>query len=351
MSQPSFFDVEYHFDKINQINDFLRRLEELIDWSVFLDLLNQVRSSEKRSNAGRPAFDVLLMFKILILKTIYNLSDDQVELQIRDRLSFRAFLGLNFADTVPDSKTIWLFGEQLSQLGLGKLLFERFYSELENYGVTIKGGIAVDGTFVDVPKQHFHHEEYAQVKKGEKPASRTYKPAVQSQTDFDARYTKKNNEKHYGYKNHVEADVGTKIVTDYEVTDASVHDSVPFLDLLPKEAKKEEQNKDYKQPVFADSAYKSQEIDKELERRGFEPQIIERAYRNNPLTDEQKENNKLKSKIRVRIEHIFGAQKMRMGNEILRTIGMIRAKFQIGMRNLVYNMSRLVSLKRVKRVK
>jgi IS5 family transposase len=120
---------------------------------------------------------------------------------------------------------------------------------------------------------------------------------------------------------------------------------------VPKEVRKEEQNKDYKQPVFTDLAYKSEEIDKELRRRGFDPQIIERAYRNNPLTDEQKESNRLKSKRRCRIEHIFGAQKMRMGNEILRTIGIIRAKFQIGMRNLVYNMSRLVSLKRMKKIK
>jgi transposase len=173
MSQASFFDCEYQLDKINQINDFLRRLDELIDWSIFLDLLTQVRPSEKKFHAGRPAFDVLLMFKILILKTVYNLSDDQVELQIRDRLSFRAFSGLSFSDTVPDSKTIWLFGEQLTKSGLGKLLFDRFYSELENYDVTIKGGIAVDRTFVDVPKQHFHQGEYTQIKKGKKPESRT----------------------------------------------------------------------------------------------------------------------------------------------------------------------------------
>jgi IS5 family transposase len=149
----------------------------------------------------------------------------------------------------------------------------------------------------------------------------------------------------------VEADVDAKIITDYNVTTASVHDSVPFLDLLPEEAKKDEQNKDYQQPVFADSAYQSAAIDRELRRRGFDPQIIERAYRNNPLTGERKESNRLKSKIRCRIEHIFGSQKMRMGNDILRTIGIIRAKFQIGMRNLVYNMSRVVSLKRAKCLK
>ncbi|MDR0705425.1 MAG: transposase, partial [Planctomycetaceae bacterium] len=140
---------------------------------------------------------------------------------------------------------------------MGKLLFDRFYSELGTYGVTIKGGMTADGTFVDVPKPHVHQDEYAQIKKRGKPDSRTYKPKVQSPTDVDARYTRKNNEKYYGYKNHVEADGDTKLITDYEVTDASVHDSTPFLDLLPKEAKKEEQNKDYKQPVFADSAYKS----------------------------------------------------------------------------------------------
>jgi hypothetical protein len=169
MPQLSVFDIEYQLDKINQINDFLRRLDELIDWSIFLDLLNQVRSPEKKSNAGHPALDVLLMFKILVLKAVYNLSDDQTKLQIRDRLSFRVFLGLDFADTIPDSKTIWLFGEQLSKSGLGKLLFNRFYSELGKYDVTVKGGVAVGSTFVDVPKQHFPRDQYVQIKKGEPP--------------------------------------------------------------------------------------------------------------------------------------------------------------------------------------
>ncbi|MDR1291751.1 MAG: transposase, partial [Planctomycetaceae bacterium] len=177
------------------------------------------------------------------------------------------------------------------------------------------------------------------------------KPAVRAQTDFDARYTRKNNEKHYGYKNHVKANSDTKIITDYKVTNASVHDSVPVLELVPEQAEKDENDKKYRQPLFADSAYKSKKIDTKLQQRGFDVQINERSYRNHPLTDEQKANNKLKSKTRSRIEHIFGAQKMRMGKEILRTIGIIRAKFQIGMRNLVYNMSRLVSLKRVSKAK
>jgi IS5 family transposase len=174
---------------------------------------------------------------------------------------------------------------------------------------------------------------------------------VRSQTDFDARYTRKNNEKHYGYKNHVKANSDMKIITDYKVTNAAVHDSVPFLDLVLDHAEKDENDEKYRQPIFADSAYKSKEIGEKLQQRGFDSQINKRDYHNHPLTDEQKANNTLKSKARSRIEHIFGAQKMRMGNEILRTIGIIRAKFQIGMRNLVYTMSRLVSLKRVSNAK
>ncbi|MDR2171081.1 MAG: transposase [Planctomycetaceae bacterium] len=162
----------------------------MINWDIFISLLEVVRSHERKSNAGRPPFDVLMMFKVLILKNIYNLSDDQFEFQIRDRRTFLMFLGITSVDRIPDSKTIWLFGEQLSQLGLAEKLFQRFNDELKRQGVLIKGGIAIDGTFVDVPKQHFTKDDYEQIKKGEKPASRTIKKSIESQTDFDARYTK-----------------------------------------------------------------------------------------------------------------------------------------------------------------
>jgi len=106
MSQFSFFDLENHLDKIYQINDFLPKLNSLVDWEIFRSDLSKVREKERLSNAGRPPFDVLLMFKVLVLKSLYNLSDDQTKLQIRDRISFRAFLDLTLADTVPDAKTI-----------------------------------------------------------------------------------------------------------------------------------------------------------------------------------------------------------------------------------------------------
>jgi IS5 family transposase len=102
------------------------------------------------------------------------------------------------------------------------------------------------------------------------------------------------------------------------------------------------------QGAYADSAYVGKEIDAELRKRKYDPQICEKGFRNKPLTEEQKASNRVKSKVRCRIEHVFGEQKMRMKDETLRTIGLARAKFWIGMRNLMYNMSRLVSLMRVK---
>jgi IS5 family transposase len=154
INQYSFFAIEAQLDKINEINDFLSKLHAIIPWEMFRPELNKVREKERLSNAGRPPFDVVLMFKILILKKLYNLSDAQTELQIRDRITFRAFLGLlNFADRVPDEKTIWLFAEQLKDLGLERALFDRFDAYLVAEGFHAKSGLMVDGSFVEVPKQ------------------------------------------------------------------------------------------------------------------------------------------------------------------------------------------------------
>jgi len=343
--QFSFFNLEERLEKIHELNSFLPRLNTLVNWETFRYQLNKVREKERLSNAGRPSFDVVLMFKVLILKSLYNLSDEMTELMIRDRISFMEFLGLTFADTVPDAKTIWRFAEQLKELGLERKLFEQFEKELVRQGFAAKGGHLVDGSFVEVPKQRNTKEENEQIKNGEVPETISENPHVLAQKDMDARWTKKNDVSYYGYKDHVLGDEKFKLIRDDDVTDASVHDSVPFVDLVPEKPQKKNQ------PVYADSAYVGEDIDKTLKKRGYKPQICEKGFRNHPLTDEQKESNRLKSKVRCRVEHIFGAMKNRCRDEVLRTIGIARAKFWIGLRNLVYNMSRFVSLKRPKKLK
>jgi len=290
-------------------------------------------------------FDVVLMFKILILKNLHNLSDEETERQIRDRLSFRDFLGLAFSDIVPDAKTIWLFGEQLKEHRLERAVFDRFNEVLDAKGFKAKSGTIVDGSFVEVPKQRNTKEENEQIKSGEIPESLSANPHVLSQKDTDARWTQKNGVSYFGYKDHVLADEEYKFIRDYAVTEASVHDSVAYLSILPEKVAYPDQE------AFGDSAYVGEETELELLRRGYLPMICEKGYRNKPLSESQQKMNKMKSKVRCRIEHIFGLMKVRCRDELLRSIGLERAAFWIGMRNLVYNFSRLVSLRCPKPVK
>ncbi|MDR2439531.1 MAG: transposase, partial [Planctomycetaceae bacterium] len=134
----SFFDIECQLDKIHALNDFLVRLNILINWSIFLAPLSTLRSPCDPSQGGRPSFDSLLMFNILILKTPYHLSDENTELLIRGRLSFREFLGLRLSDVVPDARTIWLFAGLLQEQDMERHLFALFHEELARHGLAAK---------------------------------------------------------------------------------------------------------------------------------------------------------------------------------------------------------------------
>jgi IS5 family transposase len=310
-----------------------------IDWEVFRADLNRVHEKVRKSNAGAKPIDVVLMFKVLVLQQLHNLSDDRIEYQIGDRFSFMRFLGLELEDRVPDAKTVWVFRERLKELALVEVLFARFHEQLAAKGYVARAGQMIDATFVEVPRQRNSREENAQIKAGEPPVGWEEHPAKQRQKDVDARWTKKNEENHYGYKNHINADEGHKLIQDYEVTDAAVHDSQVFetlLDHTPFDA-------GTKRTAYADSAYRSQEREQQLAEAGIESQICEKGTRGHPLSEQQKTSNRNKSKVRARVEHIFGAQAA-MGGHWVRTIGLKRAQVKIGMLNLVYNMKRLVQL-------
>jgi len=343
MKQMGIFNEEDRLKKLSELGDSLERLN-VIDWSVFQPVLVQAFHKERKSNAGRPAYDYLMMFKILVLQRIYNISDDETEYQVNDRLSFMRFLGLTLGDKVPDAKTIWAFREALTRAEVAEELFELFNQQLEAQGIITHTGTIVDATFVDAPRQRNTREENESIKGGEIPEEwKADDPKAKhklAQKDTDARWAKKGNETHYGYKDHAKADADSKIITDYEVTAANVHDSQEFSDFIDETD----------QVVYADSAYASAEIADKLP-ASVDNQIHERAYRGHPLTPEQKERNRQKSKIRARIEHVFGFITGSMHGITIRTIGMKRAKFNIGLTNLIYNMCRYSFLKRKKEAK
>ncbi|MEX2322038.1 MAG: IS5 family transposase [Saccharospirillum sp.] len=334
--QPSFFDLDNRHRKLDE-RDPLIHLDALVDWEDFRPTLEAIREKPRKSKAGRKPFDLVLMFKALVLQHLYNLSDDELEYQIRDRYSFCRFLGVNPEDKTPDAKTLWLFREQLVHHNLIDDLFDAFDLQLEAQGFKAKKGQMVDASFVNAPKQRNRREENAQIKAGETPQRFRDNPNVGRQKDTDARWTKKNGQSYYGYKNHVSVDNDHKFIRGYEVTSAEVHDSQVFFELLRENTSND---------VWADSAYRSEGNDLMLEASGYRNRIHRKGHRNKPLNDRDVAANHKKSKVRARVEHVFGSQANEQGGKFVRVIGLARASTKIGMMNLVYNMRRFVTLSR-----
>lgn len=335
---PGFFDVELRVQWLLAKGNPLSRLEAVIDWGSFRPLLEAVLDKPAQGPGGPRPNDPLKMFKALLVQRFYNLSDEQTEYQINDRLSFQQFIGWTLADKVPDANTLWDFREALVQAGAFEKLFALFDQQLRTRGLLAQPGKLVDASFVDVPRQRNTREENATIKGGGVPAEWAEHPAKQRQKDVEARWTKKNDEVHYGYKNHVKAEAQSKLIEKYAVTDASVHDSQMLAPLVePTDG-----------ALYADSAYRSAETETLLAQQQVSSQIHERAYRNRPLTGAQKETNRQKSKIRARIEHVFGYMSQSMKGFYLRYIGKRRNAAAIGLINLIYNLARYEQIVRLK---
>ncbi|MCF6327819.1 MAG: IS5 family transposase [Devosiaceae bacterium] len=341
MGQFGFFDLGDRYTGLDKFGDPLVLLKKTIPWELFRPELKVVwctPDEKRKSNAGRKPWDEVLMFQVLVLQQLYNLSDDQIEYQIRDRLSFMRFLDLGIEDPVPDAKTVWLYREKLAQAGMVKPLFDRFDAYLRDNGYLAMGGQIVDASIVPVPKQHNSREENEAIKGGSTPKGWNKTPRKKRHKDVDARWTKKHGKSHFGYKNHINADRRYKFVRDYEVSEASLHDSQKFDDLID--------GNNTSSDFWADSAYRSAETERALSEKCYRSHIHHKGKRGKPLTARQIKANKTRSKVRVRVEHVFGFQERSMGGKFIRTIGLARASVKIGMMNLVYNMSRLVQFER-----
>jgi IS5 family transposase len=334
MFETGLFDWQERLQELDKNGDPLLLLNKLIPWENFRSPIEKVRTKKRKNNSGPKGYEALLMFKILILQSLYNLSDDATEFQVMDRISFMRFLEIGIGDSIPDAKTIWLFREQITKAGIIEELFYSFDSYLQSSGFSAKKGQIVDASIVKVPIQRNSRKENEMIKQGEKPDN--WGKHKERQKDLDARWVKKRKISSYGYKNHINIDVENKFIRAYEVTDASVHDSNVIHELLevPNSSR----------DVWADSAYRSNDIEKDLKEAGHRPHIQRKGYRGHNLTNWERQGNHTRSKTRSRVEHIFGVQTQVAGNLILRSIGIIRAKTKIGLRNLAYNLNRYKTL-------
>lgn len=324
------FDQQFRLEELSKMGDPLEVLDEHVDFESFRSAIDSHFPERDKKKGGRPSYDRIMMLKGLLLKSTYNLSFEKLEYHIKDRLSFQRFLGLTLADRVPDGNTFWDFNEVLVTVGLLDEIFLLLKKQLIAKGLIMNNGSLVDACIVNAPIQRNKKDENASIKKGETPSD--WSENKKSQKDVDAAWTKKRGVNRYGYKNHIKVDKGSKLISNFEVTDASVHDSQVLIELLDEN--------DSHHELYADSAYRSNKIEQELKARKIRSRIHEKGYRDKPLTEKQKTRNKKKSKTRARVEHVFGDIHQKMKRVTVRQIGLARNTAAITLMNICYNMRR-----------
>ncbi|GBE07808.1 transposase DDE domain protein [bacterium BMS3Abin11] len=327
--------------RLDKLGNPLLELDKAIDWEAFRPLLDKAQQTKRKSKLGAPRKDVVMIFKGLVIQSLYGLSDDQLEFQVEDRRSFQRFLGLNNHQRSPDAKTFWAFRNRLSELTLLDDLFKAFTAQLNQAGYLARKGQIIDASLIQVPIQRNTREENKQIKENDVPED--WDSHKRRQKDTDARWTQKNGKHSYGYKNHISIDNGHKLIRDYDVTEANVHDSnVHDSNVFDELLDEGNSNKD----VWADSAYRSTEQEASLKKAGYRSKVQRKGCKNKKLTNWEKQGNHTRSKTRCRVEHVFGAQS-NLRKKAIRSIGRVRARTEIGMMNLVYNMRRFCYLERM----
>ena len=348
MNQMHLIGSETQLERVTKLGDPLIKINAAIDWEMFREPIESAIRKDM-SKGGRPPYDAVMMYKITMLQQWYGLSDMMVEYMVNDRVSFCRFLGLEFGDKVPDGNTIWDFKEALKEQEVDRKLFDMFNKMLEEKGIITHKGSIIDATFVTVPKRHTTKKDNEHLKAGEeledlpeKCEKRIEKGEIKdaenviAQMDMDARWTKKGDESFFGYKDHVKCDSDSKIITEFSVTDASVHDSQEFVDLI------DEKDNDVK----ADSGYVGEKFREDINEKypHIELHICAKAFRNTPLSDEGKAKNKEIAHTRARIEHIFGYMTRFMAGITSRVHGIDRVKRDVTAKNLAYNLKRYVCI-------
>jgi IS5 family transposase len=350
--QPGFFDIDERYAALSAAGDPLQRLAAAVDFEVFRPVLDAALARADRSRGGRPPYDAVLMFKVLVLQALYSLSDEQAEFQLRDRLSFMRFVGLGLHEAVPDAETIWLYREQLKRAGAIDNLFHRFDAALAAEGYLAMGGQIIDATIVAAPWQRLTEDEKATIRGGGTPPD--WSRAKRAQKDRDARWTLKRGRTKpkpesgiqrramveiavpvFGYKSHLGIDRRHGLIRTWTVTDAAQHDSRSFATLLDV--------KNTADAVWADTAYRTRRNLKTLERRGLTERMQFRRPPRRRLSAQRAKANAARARVRSAVEHAFAAQKHRMGL-FVRTVGLARARVKIGLANLAYNFTRLAWL-------
>jgi IS5 family transposase len=346
--QSGFWDVQDRLRELSAQGDPLEKLATTVDFELFRPELTAALGTRDLRKGGRPAFDPVLKFRMLVLQALHGLSLAQTEYLVADRLSWMRFCRLGPGDAVPDANTLWDFREALIASGAMERLFTRLDEAITGAGYLPMAGQIVDATLVAAPRQRNTEAEKARIKKGEKAAAIwPDKPAKARQKDTDARWTVKFSKAKpgpdgkpqidiaiptYGYKSHISIDRGHGLIRRGKTTDAAAHDGARLREGLidPNNTAS---------GVWADTAYRSAENERYLQGIGRVSRIHRRKPAGRTMARHTARANAAKSVVRAHVEHPFAYQKGVMGL-VIRTIGLARAHATITLANMAYNMRR-----------
>ncbi|WP_198926303.1 IS5 family transposase [Acidithiobacillus caldus] len=321
-----------YVQKVDAIGDPLQKIKAVVDFSALAQAVEKIVPRPEQPKGGRPPYPTEVMVRVLVVKRLHGLSDEQTEFQLLDRRSFRRFCGLEHSRNIPDRTTIWNFENRIGVEGV-TALFNELDRQIRAHGLEARAGQIVDATLVPAPKQHFTREEKEVLEQDAMPAD--WKPAKRRQKDVDASWTKKHGKSYHGYKFTVSVDREHKLVRTWIADTAKVHDSQHL------EAALDEWNTSAE--IYADKGYVGADREERLREHGYRPQIQRKANLGKPLSACQERRNQRIAKVRARVEHVFAAI-TQWGGKRIRTIGQARATFAVGMMVVVYNMRRLAFL-------
>jgi transposase, IS5 family len=310
--QPSF--LEALMPKGSGANAALDRLSGLAKWYRFEKLMAHLRDEE---GPGRPGYPVIVLFRALLLQSLYGLSERELEEALADRLSFKRFVGLSLEDTAPDHTVLNRFRNLLIEQGLLEKLFGELDRQLENAGLILKRGTMLDATLIQAvsapPKQ-------------DRPSN-----------DPDARFAKRQGKSGstFGYKAHMGVDEGSGLIRAVLTTPANVNDTTPADDLIRGD----------EAAVWADAAYDTHARRARLKAEGKKPRIARRPNKHHPeLPPRLKRYNRLIARRRAAVETTFATLKRRMRLTCIRYVGLIKASAQVLLASIAFNMRRWATI-------
>lgn len=328
------FANQTHINKLDKLGDPLHNISTLIDIKALAEAVEQTLPKVDYSKGGRPPYPTEVMLRILLIKRLYGLSDEQCEYQLLDRTSYKRFCKLEHSRTIPDRTTIWNFQQLLGETGI-QALFQAIEQQIHNAGYIARSGQLIDATLIKAPIQRNNKKENDSIKQGNTPDD--WNEPKRRQKDTDATWTKKHGKSHFGYKLSINIDNQNKLIRKYKTDTAKVHDSQHIDDVID--------DLNTNANVYADSGYAGKPIKDKLKQHNLRNHIQNKGVKNKPLSECQKRRNKRIAKTRVRVEHSF-AQMQHMGGKLIRTIGQARANVQMGLLVCCYNLKRLVYLKK-----